>query len=267
MADDLLRFATFLAPNMFGVYRFVADYVGEELGYRVELIVGSSFDQFAATQADVGFICGLPYVQLARQPSPPVELLAAPVLQGARYEGRPIYFSDVIVHTDSRHRSCSDLRGCSWAYNDLDSHSGYNVTRHRLVQMGEVGGYFGRVVEGGSHQRSIRLVCNGEVDAAAIDSQVLAVELRDHPALKNQLRVIDTLGPAGIQPVVAASRLPDALKADIRDVLLDMGDDPVARAGLAPGFIERFVTVTDEDYDDVRAMLTAAEDAGFMTLR
>ena len=211
MADDLLRFATFLAPNIFGVYRFVADYVGERLGYRVEIIVGSSFDQFAAGQADVGFICGLPYVQLARQPSPPVELLAAPVLQGSRYEGRPIYFSDVIVHTDSRYRSFSDLRGRSWAYNDLDSHSGYNVTRHRLVEMGEISGYFGRVVEGGSHQRSIRMVCNGEVDAAAIDSQVLAVELRDHPALKNQLRVIDTLGPAGIQSVVAASRTPSRL--------------------------------------------------------
>ena len=122
MADDLLRFATFLDPNMFGVYRFVADYVGEELGHRVELIVGSSFDQFSAGQADVGFICGLPYVQLARQPSPPVELLAAPVLQGARYRGRPIYFSDVIVRADSGYRSFSDLRGCSWAYNDLDSH-------------------------------------------------------------------------------------------------------------------------------------------------
>ncbi|MDQ5817545.1 MAG: PhnD/SsuA/transferrin family substrate-binding protein [Actinomycetota bacterium] len=267
MADDLLRFATFLAPNMFGVYRFVADYVGEELGHRVELIVGSSFDQFSAGQADVGFICGLPYVQLARQPSPPVELLAAPVLQGARYRGRPIYFSDVIVRADSGYRSFSDLRGCSWAYNDLDSHSGYNVTRHRLVQMGEISGYFGRVVEGGSHQRSIRMVCNGEVDAAAIDSQVLAVELRDHPALKSQLRVIDTLGPAGIQPVVAASRLPDALKVDIREVLLDMGDDPVTRAGLAPGLIERFVTVTDEDYHDVRAMLAAADDANFLTLR
>jgi phosphonate transport system substrate-binding protein len=267
MADDLLRFATFLAPNVFGVYRSMADYVGEKLGYRTELVVGSSFGQFAAGRADVGFICGLPYVQLARQPSPPVELLAAPVLRGERYQGRPIYFSDVIVRAESRYRSFSDLRGCSWAYNDLDSHSGYNVTRHRLVQMGETQGYFGRVVEGGSHQRSIRLVCGGEVDAAAIDSQVLAVELRDHPALRTRLRVIDTLGPAGIQPVAAASRLPDRLKADIRDVLLAMGDDPVARAGLAPGFIERFVTVTDEDYHDVRVMLAAAEDAGFMTLR
>lgn len=111
------------------------------------------------------------------------------------------------------------------------------------------------------------MVSSGEVDAAAIDSQVLAVELRDHPELGAQLRVIDALGPAGIQPVVAASRLPDELKAAIRAALLAMGDDPVARARLAHGFIERFVPVTDEDYDDVRAMLVAAEEASFLTLK
>ena len=111
------------------------------------------------------------------------------------------------------------------------------------------------------------MVCRGVVDAAAIDSQVLAVELRDHPELGAQLRVIDALGPAGIQPVVAASRLPDELKADITAALLAMGDDPAARARLAHGFIERFVPVTDENYDDVLAMLVAAEDASFMTLK
>jgi phosphonate transport system substrate-binding protein len=267
MTQDPVRLATFLAPNMLGVYRFVADYVGQKVGMRTELIVGSSFDQFASDQADVGFVCGLPYVHLARESPPPVELLAAPVLQGERYRGRPIYFSDVIVHPDSPYRSFSELRGRSWAYNDLDSHSGYNVTRHRLVRMGETRGYFGRVVEAGSHQRSIRMVCSGEVDAAAIDSQVLAIELRDHPTLREKLKVIDTLGPAGIQPVVAASRLPEDLKADVRATLLAMGDDPAARARLAHGFVERFVPVGDENYDDVRTMLVAAEDAGFMTLR
>src|SRR5215210_8856859 len=256
--QDRVRFASFLAPNMFGVYRFVADYVGEKLGQQTELTVGRSLDEFAGGEADIGFLCGLPYVELARQPRPPVELLAAPLLRGARYGGRPIYFSDVIVRADSPFRFFSDLRGRSWAYNDPDSHSGYNVTRHRLVSMGETHGFFGRVVEAGSHQRSIRMVCRGEVDAAAIDSQVLAVELRDHPELRAQLRVIDALGPAGIQPVVAASSLPDELKAAIRAALLAMGDDPVARARLADGFIERFVPVTDEDYDNVRAMLVAA---------
>lgn len=267
ISREPLRFATFLAPNMLGVYRSVADYVGEKLGLQTELTVGYSFGQFATGEADVGFLCGLPYVQLARQPRAPVELLAAPVLEGERYRGKPIYFSDVIVRADSPYRSFRDLRGRSWAYNDPDSHSGYNVTRYQLVSMGETDGFFERVVEAGSHQRSIRMVCGGEVDAAAIDSQVLAVELRDLPDLRERLKVIDTLGPAGIQPVVAASRLPDRLKAEVGAALLSMGDDPAARVHLAPGFVERFVPVTDDDYDDVRAMLTAAEDAGFVILR
>jgi hypothetical protein len=41
-----LRFATFLAPNMVPVYRFLAERIGERLGCPVELVVGSSFDQF-----------------------------------------------------------------------------------------------------------------------------------------------------------------------------------------------------------------------------
>src|SRR5215210_1749342 len=109
--QDRVRFASFLAPNMFGVYRFVADYVGEKLGRQAELTVGRSFDEFAGGEADIGFLCGLPYVELARQPRPPVELLAAPVLRGTRYGGRPIYFSDVIVRADSPFRSFSELRG------------------------------------------------------------------------------------------------------------------------------------------------------------
>ena len=264
---DRIRFASFLAPNMFDVYGFMADYVGERLGRHTELTVGRSFDEFAEGAADIGFLCGLPYVELARQPHPPVELLAAPVLTGERYGGRPIYFSDVIVRADSHFGSFSELRGSVWAFNDPDSHSGYNVTRHRLVSMGETGGFFGRVVEAGSHQRSIKMVCSGEIDAAAIDSHVLAVELRDRHALREQIKVIDTLGPAGIQPVVAASRLPDGLKAAVREALLAMNEDPAARAVLTSSFVERFVAVTDDDYEDVLAMLVAAEDADFMTIR
>ena len=198
-----LRIATFLAPNMLPVYEFIVDAIGRELGIDAELAVGSSFDQFGNGEFDAGFICGLPYVQLARQTPTPVELLAAPVISGDRYAGRPLYFSDVIVQRNSPARTFADLRGRSWAYNDLDSHSGYNLTRHHLLKMGETRGYFGRVVEAGFHQHAIRMVAAGEVDAAAIDSQVLAIELRDHPDLVAELRVFEVLGPSTIQPVVA----------------------------------------------------------------
>jgi phosphonate transport system substrate-binding protein len=257
-----LRMATFLAPNVVPVYQFIANYVGEKLNSQVELIVGSSFDQFERGEADFGFICGLPYVQLAARKPAPVELVAAPVLQGERFQGRPVYFSDVIVRSESPYRSFEDLRGCSWSFNDRDSQSGYGITRYWLASIGENQSFFGQVVEAGFHQESIRLVCEGKVDASAIDCQVLAVELRERPELTSQLRLLDALGPSSIQPVIAASHLPRKLKAELREIFLGMGEDPAARDHLAYGYVERFASVEDSNYDDIREMQAVADAAG-----
>lgn len=266
MRSRPLRFATFLAPSILPVYEFIAEYVGRSLGYESELVVGSRFTEFEEGEADVGFICGLPYVRLADQEPSPIELLAAPVLQGERYGGRPVYFSDVIVRQDSPFERFEQLRGRSWSFNDRDSHSGYNVTRYRLAQLGEKGKerYFGEIVDAGWHQQSIRLVREGLVDASAIDSQVLEVAMREDSALKGEVRVIDTLGPSTIQPVVAARHLPDGLKAEIRDVLVSMHADPHVRERFARGLVEHFVAVTDSTYDDIREMLGAVEAAGLV---
>jgi phosphonate transport system substrate-binding protein len=263
--DDPVRFATFLAPNMLPVYRFLAERIGERLGRPVELVVGTSFDQFEAGEADLGVICGLPYVRLADRRPPPVEPLAAPVLAGGRYGGRPVYYSDVIVRRASPITSLEELRGCSWAYNEPMSHSGHTVTLYSLVRMGARPGFFARVVEAGYHQRAIRLVDAGAVDAAAIDSQVLAIELRDHPDLAG-LRVVGSFGPSTIQPVVAARRLPGRLKDQVRELLVALDDDPTARPALDHGLIDRFTPVDDAVYDDIRAMLAIIGDAGWTSL-
>ena len=264
-SGEPLRFATFLAPNMVPVYRFLADRIANRLGRPVELVVGSSFDQFERGEVDLGVICGLPYVWLAARHPPPVEPLAAPVLAGDRYGGRPVYFSDVIVGHDSPITRLEELRGRSWAYNEPASHSGHTVTLYSLVRMGAHPGFFARVVEAGFHQRAIRLVRSGAVDAAAIDSQVLAIELRDHPELAG-LRVVGSFGPSTIQPVVAASRLPARLKDEVRELLVTLGDDPTARPALARGFIDQFTAVDDAAYDDIRAMLATIQAAGWTSL-
>jgi phosphonate transport system substrate-binding protein len=260
-----LRFATFLAPNMLPVYRFLAARIGECLDRPVELVVGSSFDQFERGEADLGVICGLPYVWLADRRPPPVKALAAPVLAGDRYGGRPVYYSDVIVRRDSPISCLEELRGCSWAYNEPASHSGHTVTLYSLVRMGAEPGFFAKVVEAGFHQRAIRLVHTGAVDAAAIDSQVLAVEVRDHPDLAS-LRVVGSFGPSTIQPVVAASRLPGRLKEQIRNLLIELGDDPTARTALDHGLIDRFTVIDDGAYGDIRGMLAVIEAAGWTSL-
>lgn len=259
MSFSPLRFVTFLAPNMRPVYEYIAHHVGERLSYPTELAVGTCYDQIV--EADVAFLCGLPYVRFMERSDPIIELLAAPVLSGARYAGRPIYFSDVIVHRDSAYHSFSDLRGATWAFNEPNSHSGFGVVRYHLACLGETMHFFGRVVEAGFHERSLRMVACREVDASAIDSQVLAVARRDHPDLVDQLRTIATLGPSTIQPVVASRRLPAALKESLRSILAEMHHCHEARKALAHGFVDHFVNMNDEDYDDSRAMSKVAPTA------
>ncbi|MCA9909298.1 MAG: PhnD/SsuA/transferrin family substrate-binding protein [Anaerolineae bacterium] len=267
MPKRTLHALTFLAPNMLPVYQFMMDALSRRLG--CDIVLTESTDYREVLDADLAFICGLPYVLYAHPRMTPsaIEALVAPVLQGERFQDRPIYFSDVIVHRDSPFRAFADLRGCSWAYNEPLSQSGYGITRYRLLKMGETNGFFGDVIEAGFHQESIRMVCSGAVDASAIDVQVLAVELREHPELGEQLRVIDSLGPSTIQPLAAASHLPQSLKHDIRAILAEIHHDPAGRAYLDKGFIDRFVPVQDADYDDIRAMLRECEQAEFMSLR
>jgi len=261
-----LRFGTFLAPSILPVYEAVTEEVGRRLGIKTELVIETDYESCAQDKNEVCFVCSLPYVEFERQGISPAVPIAAPVLEGDRYHNKPVYFSDVIVHRDSPLRSFLDLRGGSWAYNEPLSHSGYGITRYHLVELGETRGFFGRVIEAGFHEESIRMVAGHEVDASAIDSQVLAVAMRNDPSLARSLRIIDALGPSTIQPVAVSKRVPLELRREILQVLTSLHEDPGMRQRLALGLVERFVPVSPSSYDDIRMMLEACEAAGFMRI-
>jgi phosphonate transport system substrate-binding protein len=264
---DRLRFGTYLAPNVMPVYELVTREVGRRLGIETELVVETSYDSCERDENEVCFVCSLPYVTFERRGLDLAVPIAAPVLIGDRYGGRPVYFSDVIVARDSPFRSFADLRGRSWAYNEPLSHSGYGITRYHLVELGETGGFFGEVIKAEFHEESIRMVARGDVDASAIDSQVLEIALRDDPAVAARLRVVEALGPSTIQPVAVSRRVPEDVREAIRNVLLTMTDERAVREQFAACLIERFVAVDSASYDDIRMMLDACESAGFMEIR
>jgi len=257
----IIRFATFLAPQLYRIYEYIAHYVGEKVGYPADLTVGRAFEDFEAGGVDVGFICGLPYVLLADGPANTVELLAAPVLEGERYRQKPVYFSDVIVRSDSPYTSFDDLGGCTWAYNEPGSHSGYNLVCSSLLERGKTLHYFGTMIKTGSHSRSLQLVLEGRADATAIDSHVLDVVLAQNKDLALQLRVVTMLGPSSIPPVVVARNLDPDLKCRMREALLTIHDDPDMARVLHEGRIDHFVAVTDADYNDIRTIFARTQAA------
>jgi ABC-type phosphate/phosphonate transport system substrate-binding protein len=258
-----IRFATFLSPIMYEIYTYIARYVGERMGHPTTLRVGQSFDEFAENQVDVAFICGLPYVRISSQDASLVELLAAPVLMGERYLHKPVYFSDVIVRSDSPYTSFDDLGGCIWAYNERVSHSGCNLVCYSLLERGKAPDYFGKTEKSGSHMRSLEMVLEGEADATAIDSHLSDILRSRDEVLARRLRVVDVLGPSSIPPVVVSRRLDNELKCRLREALITMHLDNCGAEELRKGLIERFVTVEDEDYRNIREMLEKVERVEF----
>lgn len=260
-----LRVASHLAPGVLPLYAFLADQMADRLGRRAVFTVATSYERCAQNVDDVCFVCSVPYLLIADAGRIKMEVIAAPVLIGDRYGDRPIYFSDVVVRADSRLERFVDLRGARWAYNEAFSHSGYMVVWHHLLSIGEDRRFFGRMVEAGFHDRALAMVANGDVDAAAIDSQVLAIELRDRPELAEKVRTIGTIGPSTIQPVVvSSSRLTADERRSIADVLIGAADDPRARPRMDAAFVARFAAMDGHGYDDIRGMLRRVEAAGFI---
>jgi ABC-type phosphate/phosphonate transport system substrate-binding protein len=262
-----LRLLTYLAPSVpLAFFEVLAKLLEGALGCPTTLSQETATsgppkgqrDPFSAGLADVGFVCSPAFLWMRDQSSPSVELVpAAPVIADPRANGRPVYFSDVVVRRDSPARSLSALRGRSWAYNDACSLSGYFSLLRELARRGESTRFFSELRCSGSHLDSLELVASGAVDAAAIDSSVLLLAARR--GLARDLRVIESWGPFPIQPVVARATLPAALRARIADALLALGRDPTARAALAEHGVEGFAPVTTADYERERAALRACE--------
>jgi len=253
----MLRFATFLSPVLYDTYASIAHYIGERLGVPTTLHIGQSLDEFAAGEADVGFLCGLLYANMQQPRS--VELLAAPVVQGSRYHGEPLYYSDVIVRNDSSYNSFDALQGCRWAYNEEASHSGYNIVSYSLLLRGKTFDSFGSMLKTGSHFASVQAVLDGKADAAAIDSHVLDVWFQQKPQFARQLRVIAMLGPSTIPPIVASTHVDTQIRHRIQEILCAMHEDVYGADGLHTGFIERLVPIADTHYDDIRCMLARVQ--------
>jgi phosphonate transport system substrate-binding protein len=191
------------------------------------------------------FVCGLPYARV-RDAGAAIEPLAAPVPAG---EDGPFYRADLLVAPGAPETQPAQLRGARVAFNGDDSLSGWVMPRHALRALGiDPDGFVW--VRTGSHHNSLGALLRGEVEAAPIDSTVLALEQRAAPAL-SALRCIARLGHMPSPPVALVGgdvALADSLCA----ALVGLEESDEGRAALALGAIQRFDAVSDADYAPVR---------------
>jgi phosphonate transport system substrate-binding protein len=258
-----LRLTTWLAPSLpLALFEALGAAISRHTGRPVALASETLesgprpgvHDPFRRGEVDVGFLCSPSWAWLASGPSPSVVAVpAAPVPLDPRAEGRPVYFSEVVVPAAGPASSLADLAGARWGYNDTCSLSGWFAMQARVR---DPEAFFGEVVRTGSHLASLRELAEGRIEGAAIDSTVLGWALPADPVLASRVRVIESWGPYPIQPVVARADLgPPAILA-IAEALLSLAPGSTAARALAPFGLAGFVASAPLSVAEIRVAAT-----------
>ena len=245
--------AAMVSPKeTFTYYRELLDYIGEKLGYQVQMIQRKTYEEinemFPKRQIDIAFICTGPYAVGKKVYG--FEALATPVVRG-----KPFYYSYLIVNKDSDFQNLDSLRGYSFAFTDPNSNSGTFVPRFWLSQIGEdPNTFFKNTTYTYSHDNSILAVAKSLVEAAAVDSHIWEYYNHRNPYYTSKTRVIKTSEPFGSPPIVSSIYLSEDVKKQIKQLLLSMHNDPEGMSIMNELLIDQFVEPQENWYQSVQDM-------------
>ena len=223
-------------------------------------------------RADLGcaFICGYPWTTWDDPAIAQPRLLAAPIPSGARYAGRAVYCTDIVVRADSRHADVDALRGSRFAYTVEHSQSGYQAPRayvaHRAMRDG--GRFFADVVGPLHTPRAVAAaVLAGRADAGPLDSWWHDLLERHEPATAARLRTIASTPMTPIPPLVAAAEVSEAIRGRLTAALERVGTHDALRALREQLLIDGFARVAQDDYAPLAASVRRIDALGYPRLQ
>lgn len=140
---------------------------------------------------DLGLVlmCGLPFAHDRKRVRP----IAAPLPSTARYAGRAVYCTDIVVRADSSARNLSDTFGGTIGYTVPDSLSGAIALARHLAPIRAVSGrpLYRDAVGGLIHARGvIQALIDRRIDVGPLDSYYHDLLRAADPRFAEQVRTI-----------------------------------------------------------------------------
>ena len=208
---------------------------------------------WARDDLGLAMMCGLPFAQRGVRPT----LVAAPIPSPARYGGRPVYFTDMVVRADSAFQRLEDTFGGTVGYTLADSMSGGVAFRNHLAPYREREGtrLYGKAVGNLIHARGvIEALAAGRIDVGPLDSYYHDLLRHDEPALAAQVRVVASTGAMPIPPLVATAALAPEDLQRLRQALADVANAPDLQPVRERLLLAGFASADPAAYDALAAM-------------
>jgi len=237
----------------FKYYRDFLVYIEEKMGRPVEFVDKDSYaeinDMLQSGTLDFAFVCSGPYVDGHDKFG--LQLLVAPEVNG-----KPLYYSYIIVNAASPLNSFKSLKGKTFAFTDPLSNTGKLVPTYMLGKMKETPeSFFKESIFTKKHDTSIRMVADKLVDGAAVDSLVWEYMNISNPSVTSRTKIIEKSPPYGIPPVVVPGTMSPETRKQLLKLFLEADRDEKGKVLLKGMMTGRFIEVDDHLYDSVRDML------------
>lgn len=239
-------------------YRPLAVYLSEKLGMKVKLTIlskyGDIIDKFASRNMDGAFLETFTSV-LAME-----KLGVEPVARQVNTDGTSTVQGYIFVRTDSGIRTVREMKGKRMAFVDRATVTGflYAVAFFREQGVKDFNHYFREYYFTGSHDSAVYAVLDNRADVGAADSKVFKRLVGKDPAMRNELTVIAKSGELPDATLCLKRDMPDAQKARIRTVLLQMNRDPAGQEVLRKMGAARFSEAAKKDFLPFSAVAQAA---------
>ena len=208
---------------------------------------------WARNDLGLAMMCGLPFAQRAERPT----LVAAPLPSPARYGGKPVYFTDIVVRADAPYRTLEDTFGGVVGYTLADSMSGgvalrCHLENYRTAQRPRL---YRKAIGDLIHARGvIEALAAGRIDVGPLDSYYYDLLRRNDPAFASRVRVIASTSAMPIPPLVATAALSASDLSRLQQALLNVQTAPELAPLLERLQLRGFAVADPADYEVLARM-------------
>ena len=248
------------------LYKPVIDYLSAQTGKKIEFYMPTSYasviEAMLGGWVDIGVHGPYSYV-IAHEKDPSIEVFATYAKRpGHLQEEGPGYRGALITRKDSGLAKIEDLTGKVLGLTDPASTSGNLVPRVAFTKVigQDLEDYFSKVVYTGGHDLSTMAVYEGKVDAAFVATHRFDNVVDRGLVALEDFNVLWSSPPIPQDPFAYRNSLCDDLKAQIRETFLTLQDVPEAKQFLDNVKSNRFVEMSDADYDIIRDLKKAKDE-------
>ena len=233
-------------------YTPFANYIAGKAGKKAEVFVAQDYVgvvyALQADQIDAAYLNPLSYVLFEqRMRGTPEHLipLAMPEVHGSLY-----YYGVIVTRTDTGIKTIQDLKGKKMAFAEPTSTSGYLYPYQYMLTHGlNPDKDLGEKVFAGT-PAVIPALLNHNVDAGAVFEEGLTMFAT--PAQRRQLVVLARVGPIANGMFVVRGNLDPNEVAKIREALVTINTDPVAKPAMVALQVTRWDPADDSVFNPVR---------------